>query len=98
MYAAIFGICSLWSDKYVFESVRFFALREDALAFAEEYATTPLPYSPASAEQEGETGWYVQIFELLDQTEYSAESGWICDSQGSSQKALYLAVEPYQEG
>ena len=97
MYAAIFGICSLWSDKHAFESVRFFSSREDALAFAEEFAAAATsPYPPAEAGEEGETGWYVRLFEVLDGSEYG--DGWICNKQGNPVDPFYSAEEPYQKG
>ncbi len=93
MYAVIFGIASNFGGKYEFESVRFFASREDALAFTKEYENASSPYPPASADEEGETGWFCRLFKVLDGYEYG--DGWICDSQGNSVDPVHSAYEPY---
>ena len=99
MYAVIFGIygeVGAYAGKYNYESVRFFASREDAMAFIGEYEGTSSPYPPASADEVGEIGWFCQLFELLDGYEYG--DGWICNSQGSSVDPIRSAYEPYQKG
>jgi hypothetical protein len=96
MYAVIYGIRSVFGGKYEFEAVRFFASREDALTFAKECTAAPSPYPPADAGQEGETGWYVRLFEILDGCDYG--DGWICDMQGNPVDPFYSACELYQKG
>ncbi len=100
MCAVIFGVYAEmlggWPGKHNFESVKFFAKREDAMAFIVDFTATPSPYPPVSADGVGERGWFCRLYKLNDGHEYG--DGWICDEQGSSVDPIHSAVEPYQKG
>ena len=57
MFAVIYGVYAEmlggWPGKHNFESVKFFAKREDAMAFIGEYEGTPSPYPPTRRVRSG---------------------------------------------